>query len=118
VVNKERKSNAGVRRKKASDTRARGISARQGKEGGARASRRLAGLGPSGTLGKESGPRAGGRSKRWATSCGLSWAKTEKSNENPFLFLFPIFQSIFKWNFEILFEFSNRAHNTKYYAAT
>jgi hypothetical protein len=66
---------------------------------------------------RRDGPRAGGRPKLWA-GCGLSWAETEKSNENPFLFLFPIFQSIFKWNFEILFEFSNRAHNTKYYAAT
>jgi hypothetical protein len=62
------------------------------------------------------------RAARWKRAgrsggCGLSWAETEKRNENPFLFLFTIFQSIFKWKFEILFEFSNRAPNTTYYAA-
>jgi hypothetical protein len=33
-----------------------------------------------------------------------------------FFFLFKIFQSYSSKDFEILFEFSNGAHNTKYYA--
>jgi hypothetical protein len=74
--------------------------------------RRLAGLGPSGTRGRE---RRAARGRKLARAELGRKLKREKTI--PFLFLFTIFQSIFKWNFEILFEFSNRAHNTKYYAA-
>jgi hypothetical protein len=79
---------------------------------GARWARPKAGRGE-----RKDGPRAEERRVSGGLPAALGWAESEKRNENPFLFLFTTFQSIFKWIFEILFEFSNRAHNTKYYAA-
>jgi hypothetical protein len=63
--------------------------------------------------GRGDGPRAGEAGGRAATVLG--WAKTEKSNES-FIFYFSKISKHFQMEFEILFEFSNRAHNTKYYA--
>jgi hypothetical protein len=63
------------------------------------------------------GEEMGRAREKQADALPLSWAGPKPRRAmNPF-FLFPKFQSIYKWNFEILFEFSNRAHNTKYYAA-
>jgi hypothetical protein len=48
-----------------------------------------------------------------------SWAGSGRKpvrEGSPFSFSFQIFQSKSSKDFEILFEFSNRAHNTKYYA--
>jgi hypothetical protein len=79
--------------------------------------RRLAGLGPKRGAGKEGNGRARGKEgRRWAAG----WTDGPNAREEirkRFLFSFSKFQSIFKWNFEILFEFSNKAHNTKYYTA-
>jgi hypothetical protein len=73
--------------------------------------------------GRGDGPRTGEAGERRATG----WADGPNAREGirkRFLFLFSKFQIEHKhectnagWNFEILFEFSNRAHNTKYYAA-
>jgi hypothetical protein len=57
----------------------------------------------------------------WATS-GTKEKQAENEREREgvkgiFFSFFQIFQSHFKMDFEILFEFSNRAHNMKYYAA-
>jgi hypothetical protein len=59
-----------------------------------------------------------GRPGCWA--CGREKGRAGQrvgGKEKFFSFSFQIFQSHFKMDFEILFEFSNRAHNMKYYAA-
>jgi hypothetical protein len=59
--------------------------------------------------GGRSGPRAGGRPRR-AGGLLQGWAETEKGNKNPFLFPFPIIQSIFQIDFEFLFCIFKKVH--------
>jgi hypothetical protein len=100
--------------------RACGVSDKQGKAGGARtragpAAARWARPKAGSGEGRER-PRAGKGGQ--AVGCRLDRrAKCQGRNKKTFSFSFSKFQSIFKWNFEILFEFSNKAHNTKYYTA-
>jgi hypothetical protein len=52
--------------------------------------------------------RAAGRELGWAGKRGVRcWAKNRIEEEIPFLFLFPIFQSIFQKDFEFPFEFNS-----------
>jgi hypothetical protein len=57
---------------------------------------------PKRTQGRKAG-RARGRQAGRTVGLLLDWAESEKRNENPFLFPFPIFQSIFPIGFEFLF---------------
>jgi hypothetical protein len=58
-----------------------------------------------------------GRWKREVTSRAEKLGRNRRGEEFLFFFFPKFSKAIFKWNFEILFGFSNRAHNTKYYAA-
>jgi hypothetical protein len=112
VVNKEENQSRRGEEEGNPDTWGHGVSERERKgRRGARAcelgQQRLVGLGPNGTRGKKTA-RAREKRQAKAAGCGaertagdglpaaLGWAKSEKRNENPFLFLFPKFQSIFK----------------------